>query len=155
MADDILNENENEVVADVEEPTIVLKINNVEFPNVIKGAMSIEPITRYNEYVGEDGSSTVEEINSGFYQGSVTYKGLTQAEVHRLYSALRTVSTVSILDPTGETEAYYNMQCIIDNKKLPYKYKDKDLSVWGLQFSFRQFANVPLPTPTEGGEVNA
>lgn len=130
---------------------IVLKVNGTEFPNVKKGSYTLTPITKYNEYEGEDGSSTIEEVNTGFYEGAVTYKALTQEEVYNLYRKLTLVSDIAILDPTSENRIYRNMTCVVDNKKLPYIFNDEDLSVWGMSFRFRQIREGSLENEIEGG----
>ena len=131
---------------------IVLKINGKEFPNTLKGTYTLAPISTYNEYECEDGSSTVEEIQTGYYEGSVVYKALLQEDVYDLYRRLTLVSDVAILDPTTERRRYMNMTCIIDGKKLPYVFNDDDISVWGMSFKFRQIAPGHYENEIEGVE---
>lgn len=133
---------------------IVLKINGKEFPNVKKGSYTLKPISTYNEYVCEDGSSTVEEVSTGFFEGSVTYKALLQEDVYDLYRRLTLVSDIAILDPTSENRIYYNMTCIIDNKQLPYVFNDEDVSVWGMSFRFRQIKEGSIENSIPSEEVS-
>lgn len=114
----------------------ILRINSTDIPPIIKGTMTLMDVDAFNEYKGEDGSSTIEEISTGMIEGKVSFKALLQSEIQTIYAGITKVSVLHLYDPRdGQTKS---INAVIDDKQFPYHFKDADADVWGMSFSFRQ-----------------
>lgn len=116
--------------------TSILEINGQTIPPIIKGTMTLSEVDSFNEYKGENGESTIEEISTGMIEGSVNFRALLQSDLQTIYASITKVSIVRYYDPRdGQTKS---INALIDNKNFPYKFKDANADVWGFSFSFRQ-----------------
>ena len=110
----------------------LLNINGVELPEP-KGSFSLAKRDVYNEYTGEDGSKTIEEIVCGKIEGSVAYNSLMQTQIARITAAITLVSECLVYDPaTGHRVTISAKITGIKSNKI---YHANNLSAWSLSFT--------------------
>ena len=110
----------------------LLTINGVPLPKP-EGDFTITKKDKYNEYEGEDGSSTVEVIRQGILSLSVSYNYITEQHLKTITDAIRLVSQVEVYDPALRTTR--TLTAKITNLKNKMLYYKNDISVWTLSFN--------------------
>ena len=110
----------------------LLTINGVPLPKP-EGDFTITKKDKYNEYEGEDGSSTVEVIRQGILSLSISYNYITEQHLKTITDAIRLVSLVEVYEPTlRKTRA---LTAKITNLKTRMLYYKNDISIWTLSFN--------------------
>lgn len=109
----------------------LLSINGVSLPKP-EGDYSITKKDKYNEYEGEDGSSTVEVIRQGVIALSVSYNYVTERHLNEINDAIRLVSEVEVFDPTIRKVKKFTAK--ISGIKTKMLYYKNEISIWSLSF---------------------
>ncbi len=110
----------------------LLTINGVPLPKP-EGGFTITKKDKYNEYEGEDGSSTVEVIRQGILSLSVSYNYITEQHLKNVTDAIRLVSQVKVYDPA--IRATRTLTAKITGLKTKMLYYKNDIFVWTLSFN--------------------
>ncbi len=109
----------------------LLAINGVPLPKP-EGDFTITKKDKYNEYHGDDGSSTVEVIRQGILSLSVSYNYITEQHLKTITDAISLVSSGEVFDPATRTTRPLTAKITGVRTKMLY-YKN-DISVWTLSF---------------------
>lgn len=110
----------------------LLTINGIEMPDA-DGDFQISENDKINEYQGEDGHTTIEEIRQGIISLSVSFSVLSEDMLNRIKSALSMVSTVEMYNPlTKEMETKKMKVSGTKVKRVCYK---QNTSLWSLSFN--------------------
>ena len=110
----------------------LLTINGFEIPDA-DGDLQISESEKINEYQGEDGHTTIEEIRQGIISLSVSFDVLSEDMLNKIKSTLSIVSTVDIYNPLKkETETRKMKVSGIKVKRVCYK---QNTSLWSLSFN--------------------
>ena len=110
----------------------LLTINGVRLPKP-EGDFTITRKDKYNEYEGEDGSSTVEVIRHGVISLSVSYGHVTEKHLNEIIGAIRLVSEVALYDPANRAPRLISAK--ITDVKTKMLYYKNGISVWTLSFN--------------------
>ena len=113
----------------------LIKINAVKIPDPKAGNITINYKNKYNEYAGEDGSTTIEEITQKM-EGTVTYNGLFEADLMAIKNAVALVSDLTIYDPMEGTTRTF--AALIDEGSATMKAYQNNVSAWSYSFNFRE-----------------
>lgn len=113
----------------------ILSANGVDFPNP-EGSFTLSKNDVVNEYEAENGHKTVEIVRSGKISASVSYNGLTVAQLNTISQALATVTTFQIYD--GLTNSRKQVTAQVKNLKIQKVFHRNNLSVWALSFDLEE-----------------
>lgn len=113
----------------------LLSINGVTLPQP-EGDYTITKNDKYNEYEGEDGTSTVEVIRQGIISLSVSYNYVKEKQLKKITDAIKLVSEVVVFDPTKQTTRTISAKVTGIKTKMIY-YKN-GISVWSLAFDVEE-----------------
>ena len=113
----------------------LLSINGVSLPKP-EGDYSITKNDKYNEYEGEDGSSTVEVIRRGIISLSVAYNYVTEKHLKEITDAINLVSEVYVFDPTKGVVR--NITAKVTGIKTKMIYYKNGISIWTLSFDVEE-----------------
>lgn len=111
----------------------LVKINNVDFPNIDKGTIDWQSVDMYNAYNTEDGGETTEQIRLDKVSAVVSYKGLRASDIATLKSAITLVSECVLYDPLANTTKTITARITDCKAKIIAYYGN--VSLWS--FSFR------------------
>lgn len=115
------------------EPIKLVKINNVEFPDVDKGSIDVTSVDMFNAYKTEDGGEVTEEIRSGKVKMTVSYKGLQASDIATLKSAITLVSEVVLYYPM--TNGSKTITARVTNCKAKIIAYYGNVSLWSFSFT--------------------
>ena len=119
----------------------LIALNNVSFPDVKKGEVTVGRNDKYNEYETEGGGKVIEPISQGKLRGTVSYDGLLQSEAQTLDSALDIVSEMTIYNPrTGNTRSFLALIIPNDMTKIIH---DANANAWTFGFEFEEIGDIP------------
>lgn len=109
----------------------LLTINGVSLPKP-EGDFTLSLNDKYNEYEGEDGTSTVEVIRQGILSLSVSFNGLPEEYLKMIVDAITLVSSVVIYNPMKMGVQTVTARITgIKTKKIWYQ---NNRSLWSLSF---------------------
>lgn len=110
----------------------LLSINGVSLPQP-EGEYTISKNDKYNEYEGEDGTTTVEVIRQGIISLAVSYNYVTEKHLKEITDAINLVSMVELFDPTQQKVRKISAK--ITGIKTKMFYYKNGISVWTLAFN--------------------
>lgn len=132
---------ENQVVATTPTSYDLIALNNVSFPDVKKGSVTVGRNDKYNEYETEGGGKVIEPISEGKIRGTVSYNGLLETEAQTLNSALHTVSQMTIYNPwTGNSRSFLALIIPTEMTKIIH---DANANAWSFGFEFEEIGDIP------------
>ena len=114
----------------------LVSINNVAFPNVDKGTITVDNVDKFNTYSTEDGGEITEQIATGKTNMTVSYKGLTAADIATLSNAITLVSTVVLYNP--HTNASKTITARVTNRQARIIAYYGNVSLWSLSFKIEE-----------------
>ena len=115
------------------EPIKLVKINNVEFPNVDKGSIDITSVDMFNAYKTEDGGEVTEQIRVGKVKANVSYKGLKADDIATLKAAITLVSEVVLYYPMTNSSKTISARVTNCKSKIIAYYGN--VSLWSFSFT--------------------
>ena len=121
----------------------LISINGTPAPDVKKGGVTIQRNVKFQEYEAMLGNKIIDIINETMIKGSVSYNGLTQAELQTLAAAVETVSVFEIYNPlTGNTKRFTALLLEDPSDKIIH---DDRANAWSYGFSFEEIDDAPEP----------
>ena len=110
----------------------LLSVNGVSLPQP-EGDYTLSKNDKYNEYEGEDGTTTVEVIRQGIISLAVSYSHVTEKNLKEIMDAIKLVSSVEVFDPTQQKVRKITAK--ITGIKTKMFYYKNGISVWTLAFN--------------------
>lgn len=110
----------------------LLSVNGVSLPQP-EGDYTLSKNDKYNEYEGEDGTTTVEVIRQGIISLAVSYNHVTEKHLKEIMDAIKLVSSVEVFDPTQQKVRKITAK--ITGIKTKMFYYKNGISVWTLAFN--------------------
>lgn len=114
----------------------LISINDVQVPDIGKGAVSVAPNQKYTEYEGEFGNKVLDVINETQIRGTITFNGILQSELQRIFAAVQLSSVMEIYNPfTGMVKRFQAKIIVGESGKIVH---DAIANAWSFSFEFEE-----------------
>lgn len=118
----------------------LITVNGIDCPDVKKGTLSMNPVSKYEEHETEGGGKVIDEIAEEMWTGTVSYNGMFQSEIQSIKNCLKTVSTMTIYDPLrNQTVSFI---ALIVPQEMEKKEHSGQGNVWSFGFTFEKIGDI-------------
>lgn len=118
----------------------LINVNGIDCPDVKKGTLTMNPVSKYEEHETEGGGKVIDEIAEEMWTGTVSYNGLFQSEIQSIKNCLKTVSAMTIYDPLrNQTVSFL---ALIVPQDMEKKEHTSQGNVWSFGFTFEKIGDI-------------